>query len=351
MAPDDDQAREHGDVLDESLTRLAATGPEFDGGLSNHGPMGAEALIRLGRADDVEPWLDGYIRELEEPPRPTDAITDQTWPEALGHLRRVADWELYLRHQLADEPWRQVLIRWWPRLIPGLAAAATHGIIRTSHAARSLAADQTNERVAELARGMAYWAASYVEVPGAARTAGGLSIEAAVGGLPIPSGPVPDGLITDRIRAGLAGEPRFPAAVAALRPPVDVPAALLELGTTFARIFVIYGRRQPIGFLHAVTAPVAARSVLGLLPAELERPTYDRLWQVAAALYSVHAAGADPEPVPAAEPPAPDALADRAVATGDVHAIKLTEACLRLHSESPDPVLLHAAARGCELLG
>ena len=34
MAPDDDQAREHGDVLDESLTRLAATGPEFDGGLS-----------------------------------------------------------------------------------------------------------------------------------------------------------------------------------------------------------------------------------------------------------------------------------------------------------------------------
>jgi hypothetical protein len=44
-------------------------------------------------------------------------------------------------------------------------------------------------------------------------------------------------------------------------------------------------------------------------------------------------------------------VTERAVATDDVHAIKLTEACLRLHAESPDPVLLHAAARASELLG
>jgi hypothetical protein len=346
-----DEVREHGDVLDESLNRLAATGPEFGGGLSNHGPMAAEAMIRLGRADDVEPFLDGYIRRLEEPPRASDMITDETWPEALGVRRRVGDWELYLRDQLAEEPWQQVLARWWPRLTPGLAAAATHGIIRTSHAARGLAAGQTDERLAELARGMAYWAATSLEVPGTPRTGGGLDIEAAVAGLPVPAGPVPDGFITDRIRTSLADQPGFPAAVAALRPPADVPAGLLELGATFARVFVVHGRRQPIGFLHAVTAPVAARSVLGLLPAELGRPTYDRLWQVAAALYVAHAADGEPEPVPTAEPPAPEVLPDLAVATGDVHAIKLTEACLRLHAESPDPVLLHAAARGCELLG
>jgi hypothetical protein len=40
-----------------------------------------------------------------------------------------------------------------------------------------------------------------------------------------------------------------------------------------------------------------------------------------------------------------------AVATGDEHAIKLTEACLRLHAETPDPVFLHAAARASDLLG
>jgi Questin oxidase-like len=127
-------------VLDEGLSRLAVTGPEFAGGLSNHGPMAAEALVRLGRADAVEHWLDEYIKRLDEAPRPADPVTDQTWREALGEYRRVADWEVYFRAQLAGEPWRDVVARWWPRLVPGIAAAATHGVIRTSHAARSLAA-------------------------------------------------------------------------------------------------------------------------------------------------------------------------------------------------------------------
>src|SRR6202167_1721564 len=170
--------------LDESLDGLAATGPEFAGGLSNHGPMAAEAMIRLGRPDDVEPWLDRYIRGLEEPPRPADPITDQTWRDALGARRRVADWELYLRDQLADQPWQQVLARWWPRLVPGLAANATHGIIRTSHAARSLAAAESSERLDELARGLAYWAAGYLELPGAPGSGGDLDLDAAVSGLP-----------------------------------------------------------------------------------------------------------------------------------------------------------------------
>ena len=357
------------DVLDESLARLAVTGPEFRGGLSNHGPMAAEAMIQLGRAGAVEPWLDRYIERLEPAPQATDRISDQTWPDALGVPRRVTDWELYLRDQFAEEPWRQVLARWWERLVPGLAAAATHGIIRTSHAARSLAAAEPTagsterttggteptagsaERTAELARGLAYWAASYLELPGPARTTGRLDLHDAVSGLPIAPGPVQPGLITTWLQVALAAEPRFPAAVSALRPPSDVPTDLLELASVFTRIFLVYGRTQPIDFLHAVTAPVAARSVLGLLPAELARPTYDALWQVTAALYSAYAIAAIPEPEPTTEPPSPDTLIDRAVGTGDAHAIKLTEACLRVYAESSEPMFLHAAARASELLG
>jgi hypothetical protein len=279
------------DVLDESLSRLAATGPEFGGGLSNHGPMAAEAMIRLGRSDDVEPWLDSYIRQLEDAPRATEQITDQTWREALGDPRRVADWEAYLRDQLAENPWQEVLTRWWPRLVPGLAASATHGIIRTSHAARSLTALQTSERVAELARGLAYWAATYLELPGAPRTAGRLDLAAAVSGLPPADRRPAPGLITDQIRANLADDDRFGPAVGALRPPGDVQADLLELASTFARVFLAFGSERPIALLHAVTAPVAARSVLPLLPAELARPTYDALWQVDAALYAVFTPG------------------------------------------------------------
>jgi hypothetical protein len=394
-------------VLDEGLSRLAGTGPEFRGGLSNHGPMAAEALVRLGRADAVEPWLDAYLKKLDASPRPAGRVTDENWREALGALNRVADWEAYLHAQLAEEPWRDVFARWWPRLLPGVAAAATHGVIRTSHAARSLAAAEaaqaagtarpgtpaagtsaagtpaagtpaagtpaagtsaagtsaagtsaagtpaagTTARRDELARGLAYWAASYLELPGAARTSGRRDIQAAIGGLPT-AGLAPDsGLITTELAAQLPELPGFGAAVAQLRPPADPAAALADLAGAFAGVFLRYGRTRPIALLHAVTAPVAARSVLPLLPQQLARPTYDSLWQVAAGLYAVYTSGVTPEPLPAGPGPSPDEVTARAVAAGDEHAIKLTEACLRLHAETPDPVFLHAAVRASELLG
>ena len=144
MAARDDE------ILDESLARLAQTGPEYRGGLSNHGPMAAEALVRLGRADEVEHWVDGYIKQLDDAPRASGRITDDTWRAALGDHARVADWTAYLGRQLADEPWPDVLARWWPRLVPGVAAAATHGVIRTSHAARALNASPSPERARQL---------------------------------------------------------------------------------------------------------------------------------------------------------------------------------------------------------
>jgi hypothetical protein len=343
------------DVLDESLARLAVTGPEFGGGLSNHGPMVTEALVRLGRADDVESWLDGYIGRLEEAPRPGLRITD--WRDALGQPSRVADWELYFRDRLADQPWREVLANWWARLLPGVAAAATHGIIRTSHAARGLADTDTDtdtdtaERMAELARGLAYWAATYLELPGTAPTGGGLDLPAAMSRLPVASAEPAYGMISQGLKAGLAAEPGFAGAVSALRPPRDVPADLRALARAFSQVFLRYGYRRPVALVHAVTAPVAARSVLPLLPDDLARPTHDALWNVAAALYLVYAGGTEAEPLPASAPAEPGTLADRAVATGDAHAIKLTEACLRLYGEAPDPVFLHAAARVSELLG
>ncbi|HEX4834370.1 MAG TPA: questin oxidase family protein [Trebonia sp.] len=343
-------AHDHDDaILDENLARLARTGPEYGGGLSNHGPMAAEALVRLGRADHVEAWVSGYLPRLDDAPRPGGPVTGHSWRDALGDERRVADWEAFFTGQLAQEPWRDVLARWWPRLIPGLAAAATHGIIRTAHAARGLDGDFSPERRAELAKGLAYWAAAYWEVPGGRRPAGDRSAGAAVDGIGRGATAPGPGLITDVLPAELAGDERFPAAVAALRPPADIQAGLLDLATTFARAFLVYGRRRPIGLLHAVTAPVAARSVLPLLPPEVARDTHDALWLAGAALYRVYASGATPEPVPPAAPLAPADLADKAVRSGDEHAIKLTEACLRLYAERPDPVLLHAAARASDL--
>ena len=46
-------------TLDEAYERLHVTGPEFDGFLSNHGPMAAEAMVRHGQSGLVAPGSTG----------------------------------------------------------------------------------------------------------------------------------------------------------------------------------------------------------------------------------------------------------------------------------------------------
>lgn len=43
------------ETLDEAYERLSSTGPEFDGWLSNHGPMVAEAMV------PARPWRSGEL--------------------------------------------------------------------------------------------------------------------------------------------------------------------------------------------------------------------------------------------------------------------------------------------------
>ncbi len=63
-------------TIDEALEILDGTGPEFGGGLSNHGPLAAEALFALGRGDMVIPRVERYKRRLQD------------HPDARGHDRR-----------------------------------------------------------------------------------------------------------------------------------------------------------------------------------------------------------------------------------------------------------------------
>jgi hypothetical protein len=69
------------------------------------------------------------------------------------------------------------------------------------------------------------------------------------------------------------------------------------------------------------------------------------------ALSSGYAYRSVAEPAPEAGPPGPEKLAGRAAETGEQHAIKLTEAALRQHAVTGDPVFRKAAARAIELLG
>jgi uncharacterized protein (TIGR00730 family) len=78
------------DSIESALEIFAATGPEFGGGLSNHGPMAAEALVSLCRGEAVEEWSAWYARKLTEPPESRNGIDAAAWREALGDIGRRA---------------------------------------------------------------------------------------------------------------------------------------------------------------------------------------------------------------------------------------------------------------------
>lgn len=317
--------------LDEVYDRLHETGPEFDGWLSNHGPMAADALIRLGRDDVVEAWLDHYVTRLEERVAPRWTIRETDWREPLGDPSRLGDWTAFFSRAVRDEAWETVLVRWWPRLLPGGVAAATHPLIRTGHAVRALGEADTISRREELAAALGYWAARWQPLPGQRPPAGNRSVGAALVSLPVLAG---DGGITARL-SRLPDIADWPAAQAALRPvpdPADVPAALDALVDAAVGRYAAIAHGGPVMLVHSATAPRAARLTLAALPQEMWVPTYDAAWSIAAAITTIYAPA---RPAVDSDPPLLESVedvAELAAAHGDEHVLKFTEVAVESYS-------------------
>jgi hypothetical protein len=340
-------------VLDEAYERLHVAGPEWGGNLSNHGPMAVEVLVRRGHPAQVPSWVDGYLDRLDDLPAPSDAITDENWLSALGDFRRVGDWTLYFSRQVEQAPWRDVLVTWWPRLLPGIAAGATHSVIRVGHAVRNLmAGDESPPAVTELAHGLAYWAARSRLVPGVVAPAGRLAPAAALAGVPRladQSGPIAGRL--DRL-ADLAG---WPASVAALRQvsdPDDAQRLLSELVTAATLRYLTHGHGSPVLLVHAATAPNAVLHTLPALPRELWAPSVVASWVASAAVTATYGP-AQPAPALAGVSSEGDAVAnalERAAEHGDEHVIKFTDTAAEVYERTGDVDALAAIERVHQLI-
>ncbi len=342
---------QHDEVLDETYLRLRSTGPEFDGWLSNHGPMAADALIRLGCADEVERWVDGYSRRLDDAPTPRWEIEEDDWREVLGDPSRLGDWCALFDRQLREEPWRDVLTRWWPRLLDGAVASATHGLIRTGHAVRSLLQTPTAPRRAELAQALGYWAARHQRLPEHPRPRGTAAHAAALDAVPVIE---TSGGIRTRLD-DLARTASWPATAARLRPapaPGQVPAALDDLVDAAVTRYRRWAHARPVMLVHAATAPRAAGLALPALPEHLWAPTYEAAWAVTAAISTIYRPSAPPPPAGRSEQRTvtPQQVTTRALGTGDEHAIKFTEVAQESHRRG-NPHALPAAARASYLIG
>ncbi|MEW2636512.1 hypothetical protein AB0903_34005 [Streptomyces sp. NPDC048389] len=306
------------DAVNEALQRLRRVGFEHGRSFVNHAPMAAEALAHMGHADEVPGWVEHNLRsrtyhDVPERRWTIDPADPQDWNTALGDFSRVADWTALFERELAEEPWREVLARWWPRLLPGMSAVLTHGVIRTAHAVRAVtAADDNRLALGELAQGLGYWAARH----STHRTPADTDDEQAT----------EDNLET----AAASNDPRDPT----LR-------ALDDLVARYAGIYATVPQHHPIPLIHAITGPAAVRLVIEHLPPGQRHPSY----RVAHAVSRTMLDWFNATPRPAAPlPDAPDvheAFA-QAVQVGDEHTIKLAEVAVRHQAFAPDP--RHAAA-------
>ena len=242
-------------TIDEALDILHSTGPDLVGGNSNHGPMVAEALCVLDRTEAVLPWLAKYTQRCQDRPLAQSPIAPTAWQASLGDRSRSADWVAFFKRELAEAPWQGVLRIWGPRLVPGLWAAATHGLLRTGHAVRSLTAGTTPQRLHELAEGLGYWASRYQTLPG---TPSGqhhdYAPRQAVQHVRRVHGPdfEAQGSIVQQI-TGLRAEPDFAQVVDLVDTTADLSQFISNLTETFAGIYLANPRGLPVNMFREVS--------------------------------------------------------------------------------------------------
>ncbi|MBT2398654.1 questin oxidase family protein [Streptomyces sp. ISL-100] len=331
-------------TLDEALERLHTHGPERLSRLTNHAPMAVESLAVHGQAGSVHRWLDLYADRLEDFPALHAPVNDSNWQAALGDPRRAADWIAYFARLVDEQPWREVLAAWWPRLLPGMYGGAAHPVIRVGHAVRTLLADgeggENAPRRTELAHGLGYWAARHLPVQPPAPLPGARTAAQALDA--VPPVDVRQGGFPDR----LARVTRLPVWEGSQAPiePDEARQKLAELVRAATHRYATHGHGDETMLVHAATAPNAVLRVLPALPRTLWAPSLHAAWTASAAVTSMYAPDA---PVPYASPGSitPEEVFERATAHGDEHVIKLTDTALDIGDEQA----LAAALRAIEL--
>ena len=342
-------------IIDQALDILQDASPEYGNGFSNHAPMAAEALLALGREEVIIPWVQRYRRRLPAYPASHEIIDGEKFQEALGDIRRFADWALFFEKELDADSWSSVLNTWAPRLIPGMVGAAFHGIIRTGHAVRNLSNEETEQRRRELAAGLAYWASRYQTLPGIiTEKPAGLkptSALALVERIPLEKR-VWHGLIFEKVRGLLEFEP-FRNVINLVDTSIDIDYFFSDMFEAAARVYLAnaHDKGSIITFIHTVTGPGAVHLMVPYLSQDTVRSALRYCWQASAGIYAAIGTTIDNNPYDTAGDDADiDELINLAVATGDEHAFKFTEACLRAYKLKPKPIFLVAARHAAEHL-
>lgn len=320
------------DLRDDSLERIHAHADENEAGFTSHAPMVVDALLALGHADRIEPFLDAYLPGFPARTDPGTRAASEPWADLLDS---GCDWRVPLDRALAE-------------MAPTLFAAATHGLIRVAHAVRGIERRDGVLRRRELALAFDYWRTSEARLPGVPGSAAGAHVEAAslLADLEVvPNERRGSGLFTESAES-LRDHPPFAEAVGRLRIPDVVEGEHVSALTRAMLAPYFESPLLRIAYVHTITAPSALRLVAPQVEPGTLRALYGYGFQAVAALHAISKLPTEPTVGPEAERLArdADALAGRAAYTLEEHVIKLTEACLREHNATGDSRFLLAAA-------
>lgn len=343
--------------LDEALERFLLVDFEYAGGFANHGPMAVEALESIGHQALIPAFVDSYAPRLPLV-RTGRSLRPEERVAALGRPERAVDWAADFEEALSSGDWRSVAIPTVAELLPGLFAAAGHGLLRAVHAMRALEREDNSIRRRELARGLAYWSARFRRLPGepGVHAGRGGSDAAAVASDP---GTFLQAMARLEVRPGsretfdeavrhLDGHAAFRAAIEGMALPyeTDVDAFLAATCRAAAGLYIAHPDAR-IAYVHAVTIPSAMRWLAARLSPAAARRGAGYALQAVAALHAVMGgtpARADVDEEVARASESWDEIRYRAACSLDEHAVKLAEACWREDRLGPDPILRLAAA-------
>lgn len=150
-------------LLDEQLTLP----PEYRNGLSSHLPMALHALHALGAVPArLRAFYGSYTTRFEGRRAAPPAAPPVDWLALRGKIDAFPALQAHFARAIAQDGTDLTLRAAVPALMPGVAAAALHGAIRTAHAVGA-------GHPGELAAALAYWSASWSALPPVPAATGG----------------------------------------------------------------------------------------------------------------------------------------------------------------------------------
>jgi hypothetical protein len=110
----------------------------YGGGNANHLAMALVALDRLGASDErLREFVSVYERQLRLKPAAEPPLPNDDWNEAMGKRELETTLAKKFASGLAAKGREALLREVVPRLTPGIASEAFHGLIRTAYAVDS----------------------------------------------------------------------------------------------------------------------------------------------------------------------------------------------------------------------